>query len=136
LTSTEEEAIVQYIIYLDSRGFSPRPADVGDMANLLRKKRDVLRVGKRWIERFLKRRLEIKTYFNCVYEYQRGLCEDPAIIEPWFRLVANICAKYGITDGDFYNFDEIGFMMVMIRPGMVVIRSDRVGKPKVIQPGN
>ena len=45
-------------------------------------------------------------------------------------------AKYGITDTDFYNFDETGFIMGMIRPGMVVTRSDRVGKPKAIQPGN
>jgi hypothetical protein len=45
-------------------------------------------------------------------------------------------AKYGILDCDFYNFDETGFMMGMIRPGMVVTRSDRVGKPKAIQPGN
>jgi hypothetical protein len=94
------------------------------MANLLLKKRDAPRVGKRWIERFLKRRPEIKTRLNRVYDYQRCLCEDPAIIEPWFRLVANMCAKYGITDSDFYNFDETGFMIGMIRPGMAVTRSD------------
>ena len=45
-------------------------------------------------------------------------------------------AKYGITDTDFYNFDETGFIMGMIRPGMVVTRSDRVGKLKAIQPSN
>ncbi|EAQ83012.1 hypothetical protein CHGG_10830 [Chaetomium globosum CBS 148.51] len=45
-------------------------------------------------------------------------------------------AKYGILDCDFYNFDETGFMMDMIRPGMVVTRSDRVGKLKAIQPGH
>jgi hypothetical protein len=91
---------------------------------------------KNWPDRFVARRPEIKMRFNRVYDYQRGLCEDPAIIEPWFRLVANMRAKYGILDCDFYNFDETGFMMGMIRPGMVVTRSDRVGKPKAIQPGN
>jgi hypothetical protein len=45
-------------------------------------------------------------------------------------------AKYGIQDCDLYNFDETGFAMGMIRPGTVVTRSDRVGKPKAIQPGN
>jgi hypothetical protein len=44
--------------------------------------------------------------------------------------------KYGILNYDFYNFDETGFMMGMIRPGMVVTCSDQVGKPKAIQPGN
>ena len=110
--------------------------DVGDMANLLLWKRGARHVGKNWPDRFVARRREIKTRFNRVYDHQRGLCEDPAIIEPWFRLVANMRAKYGILDCDFYNFDETGFMMGMIRPGMVVTRSDRVGKPKAIQPGN
>ena len=121
---------------LDSRGFSPRRADVEDMANVLLAKRNAQRVGKRWTERFIKRRPELKTRFNRVYDYQRGLCEDPAIIEPWFRLVHNMREKYGIQDGDFYNFDETGFMMGMVRPGMVITRADRVGKPKSIQPGN
>jgi hypothetical protein len=136
LTLAEEEAIVQYVLHLDSRGFSPRRADVEEMANLLLAKRDAQRVGKRWTERFIQRRPELKTRFNRVYDYQRGLCEDAAIIEPWFRLLANMRAKYGILECDLYNFDETGFMMGMIRPGMVVTRSDRVGKPKAIQPGN
>jgi hypothetical protein len=136
LTKIEEEVIVQYILDQDSRGFSPRIADVGDAADLLLRKRGARHVGKNWPDRFIARRPELKTRFNRVYDYQRGLCEDPAIIEPWFRLVANMRAKYGILDCDFYNFDETGFMMGMIRPGMVVTRSDRVGKPKAIQPGN
>jgi hypothetical protein len=136
LTKIEEEGIVRYILDQDSRGFSPRIADVGDMANLLLQKRDARHVGKNWPNRFIARRPELKTRFNRVYDYQRGRCEDPTIIEPWFRLVANMRAKYGILDCDFYNFDETGFMMGMIRPGMVVTRSDRVGRPKAIQPGN
>jgi hypothetical protein len=44
--------------------------------------------------------------------------------------------KYSIQDGDFYNFDETGFMMGMICPSMVVTRSDRRGKGKAVQPGN
>jgi hypothetical protein len=136
LTTTEEKVIVQYIIQQDSRGFSPWPADVEDMANVLLMKRGAQRVGKHWTERFIKWCPELKMHFNRIYDYQRGLCEDPAIIEPWFQLVHNMHMKYSIQDSDFYNFDETGFMMGMIRPGMVVTWSDRVGKPKGIQPGN
>ena len=35
LTKLEEEVIVSYILDLDSRGFSPRNADLEDMANCL-----------------------------------------------------------------------------------------------------
>jgi hypothetical protein len=84
LTKIEEEVIVEYVLDRDSRGFSPRISDVGDMANLLLQKRGARRVGKNWADRFVARRPELKTRLNRVYDYQRGLCEDPAIIEPWF----------------------------------------------------
>ena len=45
-------------------------------------------------------------------------------------------AKYGIQEGDLYNFDETGFMMGVICASMVVTRSDRRGKGKSVQPGN
>ena len=46
LTEIEEEVIVQYVLDRDSRGFSPRIADVGDMANLLLRERGAPPVGK------------------------------------------------------------------------------------------
>jgi hypothetical protein len=45
-------------------------------------------------------------------------------------------AKYRVVDSDFYNFDETGFMMGQITPGMVVTRADRRGRAKGVQPGN
>jgi hypothetical protein len=64
------------------------------------------------------------------------LCEDPKLIGAWFRLVENIRAKYSVVDGDFYNFDETGFPIGIITPGMVVTRADRRSRVKGIQPGN
>jgi hypothetical protein len=72
LTPYEEEAIVQYILDLDSRGFPPRPRDVEDMANLLLAERGASPVGKNWATNFIKRRLEIKTKFNRKYDYKRA----------------------------------------------------------------
>ena len=45
-------------------------------------------------------------------------------------------AKYGILDDDLYNFDETGFMMGIIFPGMVVTTSEGRTKAKLTQPGN
>ena len=45
LIKVEEEVIIQYILDRDSRGFSPRITDVGDMANLLLRKRGARLVG-------------------------------------------------------------------------------------------
>ncbi len=41
-------------------------------------------------------------------------------------------AKYSIVDGDFYNFDETGFLIGLIIPGIVVTRADRRSKVKEI----
>jgi helix-turn-helix, Psq domain len=46
LTELEEEVIVNHILDLDSRGFSPRLADVEDMANHLLKTHRAKHVGK------------------------------------------------------------------------------------------
>jgi len=45
-------------------------------------------------------------------------------------------AKYGICDEDVYNFDEAGFMIGKITTQLVVIASERKGRPKAIQPNN
>ena len=47
LTESEENAIVQYVLDLDERGFPPRIASVKDMANFFLKKRDGGHVGGR-----------------------------------------------------------------------------------------
>ena len=136
ITELEEEVIVLYILDMDSRGFPPKLKNVEDIANHILESRGAKRVGKLWVHRFVKRRIELKTRFSRVYDFQRALCEDPKLIEEWFRLVANMRAKYGILDGDFYNFDETGFMMGIICAAMVVTSSERCGRSKSVQPGN
>ena len=46
LTDSEESVIVQYILYLDSKGFPPRISGVEDMANRLLSERSIDHVGK------------------------------------------------------------------------------------------
>ena len=136
LTDLEESTILQYILDLDSRSFPPRLSGVEDMANRLLIDRDAPPVGINWASNFVKRHKELTTRFTRKYDYQRALCEDPTIIEPWFKLVRNTVAKYGILDEDFHNFDEAGFMMGVISTTMVVTSSERRGKANLAQPGD
>jgi hypothetical protein len=80
LTLYEEEAIVQYILGLDLRGFPPRPRDVQEMADLLLAERGGTPVGKNWATNFTNRHPEIKSKFNRKYDYKRAKCEDPVLI--------------------------------------------------------
>jgi hypothetical protein len=109
---------------------------VRDIADNLLKQRVRIKVGIKWPYNFVNRTPELKTRYNRKYDYQRAKCEDPAIITPWFELVRNTKAKYGITDDDTYNFDETGFQMGIISTGIVITGSERRSRPKAIQPGN
>jgi hypothetical protein len=46
LTETKKQMIVNHILDLDSRGFSPRQADIKDIANYFRKTYKAKPVGK------------------------------------------------------------------------------------------
>lgn len=136
LTELEEKVILERVLDLSARGFAPRIAGVEDMANFILASQGRGRVGQHWARRYIARQPELSTRFNRVYDYQRALCEDPELIKGWFRLLENMRAKYGVDDGDIYNFDETGFMMGIIGSHIVVTHADQQGRSKAIQPGN
>ena len=136
LSTTEEETLIQYIRILDTRGFAPTYNSVRDMANQLLAIRQGGVVGVNWVYRLVTRRPELKPQVTRLRDHQRVLCSDPAIISPWFNLVRNVKAKYGILDADTYNFDETGFQMGVGGSVKVVTASERRVKPLGIQPGD
>ncbi len=136
LTPSKESVIIQHILDLDSRGFPPRFTAVEEMANLLLIDRGGTPVGKNWTGNFVNRRPEIKPMFSRKHDYQRLLCQNPEVINGWFRLVHNMMAKYGIVEEDIHNFDESGFLMGVIATAKVVTGAESRNRPKTAQPGN
>ncbi|KAF6786594.1 transposase [Colletotrichum sojae] len=49
-----------------------------------------------------------------------------------FALLHNLMAKYGIGEGDIYNFDETSFIIGVITALIVVTRADRRSKAKSV----
>jgi len=109
---------------------------VKEMADAICKARGALPVGTSWPYSFITRTPELSTMLGRVYECQRKQCEDPVVIEAWFRLVQNTVNKHGIVDDDKYNFDECGFQMGQISASKVVTSTERDGRPKQIKPTN
>jgi hypothetical protein len=139
LTQNEEESLVRWILSLDQRGAAPRPSHVREMANILLAKRGttpIQTVGEKWAYNFIQRQDELKTRFSRRYNYQRAMCEDPKIISEWFNRVRVTRMQYGVADEDIYNFDETGFAMGLVATTKVVTRSEMVGQPFLVQPGN
>lgn len=95
------------------------------MANKLLAERWMDPVGINWPHSFIKRTPGLKTRYSRKLDYQRYKQEEPIIIQAWFDLIRNIKAKYGIQDGDLYNFDKSGFQMGMITQQKVVTGSER-----------
>ena len=136
LTRHEEEVVIQYIRKLDARGFAPTLSYVREMANQLLAKRSGGQVGEKWAYRLIHRRPEVKSQVTRQRDHQRVLCSDLAVISPWFDLVRNVKAKYGILDKDTYNFDETGFQMGVGGSVKVVTASERRLKPLGVQPSD
>jgi hypothetical protein len=111
LLKTEEGVVAQHVFNLDVRGYPPRLAALKGMADSLLAERHRDLVGQNWAATFVKGRPKLKVMFNRKYNYKRALYEDPKVIQGWFRLVANIKAKYGILNNDTYNFNESSFIM-------------------------
>jgi hypothetical protein len=136
LTKSEEDSLVLRIRDLSLRGFAPCHAEVRSMADQLLSVRGGTCVGNNWVERFIARRPEIKTQLSRPRDYRRILCSDPKVIEPWFGLVANVKAKYGILDEDTYNFDETGFQIGVGGSVKVVTAAEIRLNPIGRQPGD
>ena len=63
LTQLEEDSLTEWILSMDSRGAAPRPATIGEMANILlaaRGSQPPLTVGKNWPTKFVERRDELQ----------------------------------------------------------------------------
>ncbi|KAF7575923.1 hypothetical protein PtrM4_001630 [Pyrenophora tritici-repentis] len=136
LTQREEEVIISHILHLDLRGFGPTYVDVRDMADKLMAARGASLVGIHWPRNFVKRTDSLRTCFNRAYDRQRALCENPALIQRWFKLVEETKTELSICDEDTYNFDEAGFIMGKITTQLVITGLERRGRPKSIQLGN
>jgi hypothetical protein len=99
LTQLEEDSLTKWILSMDARGAAPRPATVGEMANILlaaRGSQPPPTVGKNWPSKFVQRRDELRTRYSVRYDYQRALNEDPKALRAWFATVQSVINENGI----------------------------------------
>ena len=116
---------------MDSRGSTPRPSIVREMANVLLEKRGITpvsSVGEKWVYNFVKRRPLLSSRFSKRYNYERTKCEDPEVIKGWFDLVQKTILQFGIYPDDVYNFNKTGFAIGLTATARVVTRSEYYGR--------
>jgi hypothetical protein len=75
LSTTEEEALVKWILSMEERGLPVRSSSIQQMANLLLQKRSIadrenhLTVGKNWVYTFIQRYTSLRSKYNRKYNY-------------------------------------------------------------------
>jgi DDE superfamily endonuclease/Tc5 transposase DNA-binding domain len=143
LSQIEEDVLIQWILHIERRGFPPWIIDVKRLAERLIYRRGGSQppppIGKLWVYRFLSRHPAVKARLTRRKDSQRARQERPSVIRPWFQLVQETIERYGIVDGDKYNFDETGFAMGLITgsgSSKAVGSSDNVGRITISQPGD
>ena len=141
LSELEEDTLSRWILDMYQRGLPLQISDARYLAQLLLSARlktpEKATIGELWVNRFIKRRPELKSKYTRQYDHQRAKCEDPELIKSWFIRVHETIQKYGIAEKDIYNMDETGFQMGVASTAKVICGSEtRDSHVKSIQPGN
>ena len=81
ITELKEKIIIQYILDIDSKGFQPKLKNIKDIVNHILELRNTKHIKKLWIYRFVKNRIELKMYFNYIYNFQKAFYKNFKLFE-------------------------------------------------------
>jgi homoserine dehydrogenase len=83
------------------------------MANALLAQGGDGKVGKNWVNSFVKRREELRSMFTRKYDYRRALSEDPDIIKEWFALP--LCRRVQNEPKTPHNTKELELQTTLVK---------------------
>src|SRR5437016_6972478 len=86
-------------------------------------------IGINWARKFVNQHKTIKSKYGHKYDYERMQCENPEVLNAWFRCIQTTIVKYGILTEDIYNFDETGFQMGVATTAKVITSAHTNGRP-------
>ena len=136
LNPAQEQALVKWACFQDDRGIPPRLDLLKDKAQaILQEIQPGQALGKRWMDRFIKRHSELQTRFSQRLERQRSVASNPRVLEHHFRLFEKALKEYKIKEVNIWNMDEKGFLLGIAAKVKVVCRKGRKN-PKYSQDGN
>lgn len=126
LTPGQEEALVKWAVFQDDMGIPPRQDLLIEKAEaILHITSPEMRIGKRWIERFMKRHNELQMKFSQRLDHQRAAAGNPKVMEKHFRIFKNAVKDYKVSTENIWNMDEKGFLMGLASKAKVICRRGR-----------
>jgi len=67
--------------------------------------------GKNWVQRFIKRHLDLKATITDSIEFGRMKDVTREVVENWFKVFREVVDKEGIHTENIYNVDETGYIL-------------------------
>jgi hypothetical protein len=93
------------------------------------------RIGKYWLERFLRRHPEIEAKVGKTIDKQRALATNATGFNQHLDRFQQTKSRYHVRDGNIWNTDEKGFAIGLALGGTVICRASR-RNPHLIHDGN
>ena len=111
---------------MDERGFLSQVDMVWRMAQLLlaesikASSSELATIGINWAQKFVNWHETIKLKYEHKYDYEQMQCENPEVLNAWFKRIQTTIAKYGIFTEDIYNFNQTDFLMRVATTAKVI----------------
>jgi 4-hydroxybenzoate polyprenyltransferase len=125
LSAAEEKALVRWILMMTSTGHPVPYRFLGEMAEEIRRQRlckindDTITLitytplGKRWIQRFLKRHPELETQLTRSIEHSRIKYVSEELVKNFFDKLQFLIKEHDIRPENIYNHDETGISLII-----------------------
>jgi hypothetical protein len=133
LTPQEENAVIAFMLRLDTAGIQGNVRTIETCANTLIKSRITgpletppQPLGSKWATRFLDaHKDEISLQRDTIKELDRAAAEDPERLRAWYNDLKGKFTRCAIQPQDLYNYDETGFRIGIGKREMVVTKARR-----------
>jgi hypothetical protein len=126
LSPAQEDALVKWALFQDDMGIPPRQELLKEKAEaILHITNSDKKIGKHWIERFMKRHKELQMKFTQRLDRQRAAAGNPKIMEKHFSIFKKAVKDYKVKNVNIWNMDEKGFLMGLAAKAKVICRRGR-----------
>lgn len=136
LSPESEKLLVDWCLDLERSNNAPNLVRLREMASIIsRFAGGREQVGKRWLERFIKRNPEVRRKKARLIDAERAVNASTAVLTPWFARLRVIIDDYRISLNDTYNMDEVGVRLGLQFDHVVVGTSATARASKSTPPG-
>jgi hypothetical protein len=101
LSPTQEDTLVKWALFQDDMGIPLRQELLlGKAQAILHITSPSIKIGRHWIERFIKRHKELQMRYSQRIDRQKAATQNPKILEKHFNIFKKALKDYKITEGN------------------------------------